>query len=396
MIPLSEPNISGNEGQYLQECVTSTFVSTVGKFVNQFEVMVADYNQASHAIATSSGTAALHIALIQAGVKPTDIVISTSFTFIATTNAIKYCGALPWFIDIDPFSWNLNPELLQTHIEEFCDVRDGELFHTSSNRRVAAVLPVHVLGLPCDMRKIHEICRRYKLPLIADAAAALGAYFTYENTKEPLGKYSDMSCFSFNGNKIVTSGGGGAVITASQDRALHLKHLSTTARCTPDYIHDQVGYNYRMTNLEAAVGCAQMEQLDIFLARKIEIQNIYNRFIEEHHQVLDKFPTVAYAKGNNWLSGVVFKKEIGNQEKIEHRLSQIRKVFREEQIDVRSFWVPTHLQAPHRDSLYTSLFCAEDVYYRIMPLPCSTTITNAQLDLVLQVLTRCLETYVYH
>lgn len=390
MIPLAAPNISGNEGKYLQECVTTTFVSSVGAFVRQFESMLAEQHQTSFGlpvgIATSCGTSALHVSLVDAGVKAGELVISASFSFIATANSIRYCGAVPWLIDIDAESWNMSPDLLEKELAENCEQRENGLFHVESNRRVSAVLPVHAAGLPADMRAIQKICQKYNLPLIADAAAAMGAYFTYEGEKQSLGSFSDLSCFSFNGNKIVTCGGGGGIITHDEKRAKHIKHLSTTARLTPNYIHDEVGYNYRMTNLEAAVGCAQMERLEEFMLRKKEIADRYKQFAAKHSNMLEDFPTVSYAQGNYWFSGIVFKESLGTKEEIEQLMANIRKDAKAKAIDIRPFWVPIHLQPPHVDSIYSSLEITENTYYRVMPLPCSTNITEEELELVLETL----------
>lgn len=395
MIPLAAPNISGNEGKYLQECVRTTFVSSVGEFVQRFEEMLAERHQAPSGlpfgIATSCGTSALHVSLIDAGVNAGDLVISASFSFIATANSIRYCGAIPWLIDIDTASWNLSPEKLDAEIAQNCELREDGLFHVKSGRRVAAVLPVHAAGLPADMKSIQKICQKYNLPLIADAAAAMGAYFTYDGQKEPLGFYSDLSCFSFNGNKIVTCGGGGGIITHDEKRAKHIKHLSTTARLTPDYIHDEVGYNYRMTNLEAAVGCAQMERLEEFMARKKEIALRYKRFVTKYSDILENFPSVSYAQGNYWFSGIVFKDTLGTKEGIEKIMENVRKDAKAKSIDIRPFWVPIHLQPPHADSLYSSLEITEGTYYRVMPLPCSTNLTEDELNLVLETLEASLQ-----
>ena len=393
MIPLAAPNISGNEGKYLQECVTTTFVSSVGAFVRKFELIIAEQHQIPFGIATSCGTSALHLSLVDAGVKAGDLVISASFSFIATANSIRYCGAIPWLIDIDADSWNLSPEKLEAELSKNCELRKDGLFHVKTNRRVAAVLPVHAAGLPANMKEIQKICQRYHLPLIADAAAAMGAHFLSNGEKIPLGSYSDLSCFSFNGNKIVTCGGGGGIITHDETRAKHIKHLSTTARLAPDYIHDEIGYNYRMTNLEAAVGCAQMERLDEFVARKKEIAVQYKQLVARYSDILEDFPSVSYAQGNYWFSGVVFKETLGSKQEIEQIMANIRKDFKSKAVDVRPFWVPIHLQPPHVDSLYSSLEITENTYYRVMPLPCSTNISSDDIELVLNTLENCLQRY---
>jgi perosamine synthetase len=370
MIPLAAPNLAGREAEYLQQCIETTFVSTVGPFVSRFEGMVADAAGCSHSIATSAGTTGLHAALVSVGVGPGDLVLLPSLTFIGSANAIAHCGAQPWLLDVTQSSWTLDPELVARVLVENtyrCD--DGAVIHSASGRRVAAVLPVHTLGLPADMDPIVATARAHGLPVVVDSAAGLGA--TYR--ARPVGQLgADLTVFSFNGNKTVTAGGGGAVAGNDADLCARVRHLTTTARVGSDYDHDQVGFNYRMTNLQAAVGCAQMENLQRFVARKRAIRDHYQAAFADLASI-SAFPTPDWADGACWFSGFVMA---------EGDPAELRRRLRAEGIDARSFWKPMHLQAPYRDAPRTSLTVAEGLWARVVTLPCSTGITEAELGQV--------------
>ena len=273
MIPLAIPNLSGNESRYLQECIDTAFVSSVGPFVDRFEHAVAKAAGAAHAVATASGTSGLHAALVAVGVGRDDLVVLPSWTFIASANAIHQCGATPWLFDVSAESWTLDPDQLAQAIDGETERRDGCVLHRPTGRRVAAIMPVHTLGLPADMDPIAKTAADTGLPIVADAAAALGARYR----GAPIGlANADLSVFSFNGNKTATSGGGGAVTGADERLCAQLRHLTTTARCSADYRHDVAGFNYRMTNLQAAVGVAQLERIDALVAAKRRIARLYD------------------------------------------------------------------------------------------------------------------------
>jgi perosamine synthetase len=364
-IPLAEPDLSGREAEYLLDCVKTNYVSSVGPYVTRFEEAVAQSCGAPGAVSTSSGTAGLHLALVCAGVRLGDLVILPSFTFIASANAISHCGASPWLMDIERESWNLDAGLLETELQRNTERKGDVLLHKPSGRRVAALMPIYTLGTPADMERIGEVARRYRLPLVVDAAAALGA--TYKG--RPLAGLADMTVFSFNGNKTVTSGGGGAI--ASTDKALlaRAKHLAAQARKGEEYLHDDVGYNYRMTNVEAAVGLAQIERLDTLIARKRQIRETYNReFVGIPG--LGPFPT-AVAGSACWLSGLVLDED--------SRLSpaKLRDALRDHGIAAGLFWRPVHLQPPYAKSPAGSQYVAESLWSRILVLPCSTSLDAA-------------------
>ncbi len=279
MIPLAVPNLTGRESEYLQQCIETAFVSSVGPFVERFEGMVTEAAGGSLAVATSAGTTGLHAALVAVGVGQNDLVVLPSFTFIASANAIAYCGASPWLLDVTAESWTLDPVLLAEQLATETHQKNDCLVHKATGRRVAAVMPVYTLGVPADMDAITKIASDYNLPVVADGAAALGA--TYK--KYSSGSFgADLTVYSFNGNKIVTTGGGGAVVGENPELIKLVCHLTTTAKVGEAYHHDMVGFNYRMTNIAAAVGCAQMERLEEFVGIKRKIQKLYNEVLERY------------------------------------------------------------------------------------------------------------------
>ncbi len=276
-IPLCEPCLDGNAERYLQECLKSTFVSSVGPFVERFEREFAAYVGSPHAVACASGTAAIHLALRALGVGRGDLVLCADFTFIATANPVVYQGAIPCFIDSEPASWNMDPRLLANALDELA----------AEKRLPKAVIAVHILGQPADLGPILDACARHRVPLIEDAAEALGASYGagYPHPAcrgRQVGSIGHVGCYSFNGNKIITTGGGGMITTADGDLAKRIKHLSTQAK-QPGlaFVHDHVGYNYRMPNLNAALGVAQLERMPAFLARKRAIAERYRSACSE-------------------------------------------------------------------------------------------------------------------
>src|SRR5439155_7054592 len=267
-LPLCVPHFRGNEWRYLKECIDTGWVSSVGAYVDRFERAVAARAGTRHAVAVVNGTSALHLALLAAGVGPDDEVLVSDLTFIAPANAVRYAGAWPVFIDAESAAWQIDVQKLADFLHKECDRRGGIVRNRATGRRVRAVLPVHVLGHTCDMDPILEIARRFELPVIEDATECLGADYKGQHA----GALGDMGCFSFNGNKLITTGGGGMVVTDNAAWATHVKHLSTQAKADAlEYEHDEVGYNYRLTNIQAALGVAQMEVLDEHIAAKRRI-----------------------------------------------------------------------------------------------------------------------------
>lgn len=378
MIPLCVPNLSGNEARYLAQCIETTFVSSVGPFVTRFEQMVAEASGAGHAAATASGTTALHAALLTVGVRPGDLVICPSLTFIASANAISHCGATPWLFDIDRETWTLDPELVADRLASETGLVDGVRRHSATGRHVSALLPVFTLGVPADMDRLVPIARENGLAIVVDGAAALGARYRGRPSGD-LG--ADLTMYSFNGNKTVTAGGGGAVAGADAALVEAFRHLTTTARVGAEYDHDMVGYNYRMTNLQAAVGCAQMEQLDRFVAAKRRIAASYDDAFSSIRG-FGRFPEPEWAESPAWFSGIVMETDDGAA-----RSADLRSALRAAGIDARPFWRPMHQQAPYRDVPRTAMPVSDDLWRRIVTLPCSTGITDAELSAVIDAVT---------
>ncbi|MSP49868.1 MAG: aminotransferase class I/II-fold pyridoxal phosphate-dependent enzyme [Alphaproteobacteria bacterium] len=370
MIPLTQPDLSGNESRYLQECIASTYVSSVGPFVSRFERLVAEATGSAGAVATSSGTTALHAALLAAGVGAGDLVVLPTFTFIASANAIAHCGAGPWLLDVDPSTWALDTRLLRRSLERDTRRDGARLLHTPSGRRIAAVMPVYTLGAASGIDRVVAAARDFGLPVVADAAAALGA----TSGGQAIGEFgADFSVISFNGNKTVTSGGGGAVVGNDLDALKALRHLTSTARLGDDYTHDRIGYNYRMTNLQAAVGCAQMERWRELVGAKRRIRARYAAGLRGLNGV-GMFPTEDGSAC--WLSGITLGPSASP-------LDQVRAKLRDAGIEARPFWRPMHLQAPYREAPVSAMPVADAIWPTVLTLPCSTGLSEADQDRVI-------------
>jgi aminotransferase in exopolysaccharide biosynthesis len=278
-IPLQAPVFSGNEKKYISNCIDSTFVSSVGRYVDQFEEMVKEFTGVKYAIATTNGTAALHLALVVAGVKKEDEVLTQALSFVATTNAIKYTGANPVFIDVSLANMGMCPDSLQLFLTEFAEMKNGECYNKLTGKRIRACVPMHTFGFPCDIKKVVEVCTAYNILVVEDAAESLGSFVGNVHT----GNFGTLGVISFNGNKVITTGGGGVIITNNKELAEKAKYLSTTAKVPHkwEYFHDELGYNYRMPNINAAIGCAQMEGLVDKLKKKRDLFEKYKVFFDE-------------------------------------------------------------------------------------------------------------------
>lgn len=309
-IPLHEPRFIGNEKAYLNECIDSTFVSSVGKFVDRFEAEFARTVGAKYAIATVNGTAALHISLILAGVKRDDEVITQPLTFIATTNAISYIGASAVFVDVDLDTMGLSPQSLKEFLKSNCEVRDNKCINKTTGKTIKACVPMHTFGHPCRIDEIKSICGEWHIALVEDAAESLGSYYKEKHT----GTFGCVGAFSFNGNKIITSGGGGVIVTDDENLAKRAKHITTTAKIPHkwEYVHDEIAYNYRLPNLNAALLCAQLENLEIFLINKQELASIYERFFSDTTIAFIKEPQNAHS--NYWLQSILLENKVQRDE----------------------------------------------------------------------------------
>lgn len=303
-LSLHEPRFFGNEKKYVNDTIDSTFVSSVGKYVDRFEQMVADFAGTKYAVATSNGTSALHVSLKLVGVDEGCEVITQPLTFIATANAISYCNARPVFIDVDKETLGLSPEKLETFLEEFASVNEkGECINKSTGKIIKACVPMHTFGHPCKIDEIVEICDKYHIAVVEDAAESLGSYYKNRHT----GSFGKLGVFSFNGNKIITTGGGGMIVTDDEALAKRGKHITTTAKVSHpyEYIHDEIGYNYRLTNLAAALGVAQMENLEIFIEKQRELADKYRAFFKDSDIQFVTEPK--HSHSNYWLNAVILQ-----------------------------------------------------------------------------------------
>ena len=378
-IPLSVPEIRGNEWRYVKECLDTNWVSSVGAYVDRFEQMVADQAGTKHAVATMNGTAALHVALMVAGVQPEDEVLVSTLTFIAPVNAIRYVRAWPVFVDAEPTYWQMDPSRVVDFLETGCRWTNGTLYNRRTGRRVKAVIPVHILGHPVDIDPIMAVARKFDLKVIEDATEGLGA--TYKGRS--LGCLGDIACFSFNGNKIITTGGGGMIVTDNEEWARKAKHLTTQAKDDPiEYVHGEVGYNYRLTNLLAAVGCAQMEQLPQHVAAK---RRIAARYTSQLKGLLGITPmmTAPWAASTFWLYSILVNEQTFG---IDSR--RLMQTLDAQKIQCRPLWQPIHQSPAHAAaSRVGPMPMAEQLAQQALSLPCSVGLTGLQQDRVIAAVT---------
>lgn len=305
VVPLHAPCFLGNEKKYLNECIDSTYVSSVGKFVDRFEEMVADYTGATKAVVCVNGTNALHMALLLVGVEHDDEVISQALTFVATANAISYIGAHPVFLDVDKDTMGLSPVSLRKWLEESTEIRGAYCYNKKTGRRVKACVPMHTFGHPVKIQEIQSVCAQYHIELVEDAAESIGSLYGGTHT----GLFGKVGAISFNGNKTITTGGGGMLLFKDEELGKYAKHLTTQAKVPHKwaFYHDHIGYNYRMPNINAALGCAQMENLDRFVENKRETAALYQRFFEGSD--IQFFHEPANCHSNYWLNAVLLPDE---------------------------------------------------------------------------------------
>jgi dTDP-4-amino-4,6-dideoxygalactose transaminase len=368
-IPFAVPNVGQEEISLLAEAIETNMVSSLGPFVGLFQEELATFAKTSSAVLVSSGTAAIHVALHALGVGNGDLVATTSYSFIATANAIAMTGAEPYFIDISLSDWNLDPELLAETISNEFENNNGNLLHKKSKRRLAAIVPVHAYGTPSQIEKISSIGKKFKIPVVYDAAAALGAL----EDNQPVTNLSEVSCVSFNGNKTITSGAGGAVLIQNEELAVQIRHVSSTARTSSLYTHDQKAFNYRMSNVTAAVGLAQLRKLEEFVEIKKRIFLAYTKAFEE--TPLKMFPQRVESESSRWISGVYVEEDVATQ--LLHFLN-------ERKIGAQRLWIPIHLQPPYASSPRTTMERCESIYKGIIGLPCSTSITESEIERVVE------------
>jgi perosamine synthetase len=369
MIPLSVPNLSGNEWKYVKDCLDTNWVSSVGSYVNKMEEVSAAFSDAKRAIATSNGTSALQISLLLAGVKQGDLVILPNITFVAPANVIKYMGADPILIDVYEDTWELDVDILEYLLNSECVVKDDICYHKATGKKITAIVPVHVLGNMVNMDKLMALALAYHIAVVEDATESLGS--TYKG--KPAGTFGLFGCLSYNGNKIITTGGGGMILTDDEHLADRAKHLTTQAKADPiEYYHDEVGYNFRMVNILAAMGVAQMEQLPGFIERKRQISKLYNEGLKN----IPGFRTqkvTEHVEPNCWLYTAVFE----NSKELMVFLNELK-------IQTRPFWVPMNrLPAFAADIYFNKNDVAGKVYNTCLSLPCSSNITDEEVARVI-------------
>ncbi|MEY4604216.1 MAG: hypothetical protein RIT43_1508 [Bacteroidota bacterium] len=366
-IPLHEPQFTGNEKKYLNECIDSTFVSSVGPFVDEFEKRMAAYTGASYAIAVVNGTAALHLSLVLAGVESGDLVVSQSLSFVATANAITYTGAVPHFIDVDRETLGMSPEALERFFADV-EIKDGKAVHLPSGRRVAAVVPMHTFGFPAKIDQLEQICSSYNVPLIEDAAESLGSTYKGKHT----GTFGLLGTYSFNGNKTITCGGGGIIVTNDEKIAKKAKHLSTQAKIPHawEFSHDELGYNYRCPNINAALACAQLENLETFISNKRATANTYKNFFKDSHYQFIEEPD--NCRSNYWLNAIL----LNNREERDAFLRESNA----NGVMTRPVWTLLHKMNYLKHATHDGLEISQEIEDRLVNIPSSVrTLTPDQL-----------------
>lgn len=362
-IPLHIPRFNGNEKNYINECIDSTYVSSVGKMVESFEESLVSYTKIKYAVATVNGTSALHTSLKLAGVEKGDSIITQSLTFVATCNAINYCQAQPIFLDIDKDTLGLSAESLESYLNDYCEIRDdGFCWERKTNSIIRACIPMHTFGFPVKLDEIRSLTRRYNIILIEDAAESLGSFYKDKHT----GIIGDIAIMSFNGNKIITSGGGGMIMTNSKQIASAAKHITTTAKISHkwEFNHDQIGFNYRLPNLNAALGLSQMEQIDGFISNKRKIAKAYQEWGDENdirffHEPKDSI-------SNYWLNVMIADSKKERDEMLEYT--------NHNGIMTRPAWTPMHKLPMFEDCIKVNLENTEYFADLLINVPSSVTI----------------------
>lgn len=384
-IPLSIPNFEGNESKYVNDALSQGWVSTGGAYITRFEQDLADFLQVEKAAACQSGTAAIHLALIECGVKPNDMVIVPTLTFIAAVNPVAYQHAVPVFMDCDD-TLCLDPEKLRKFCENECRLSDNVLVHKKTGNVVKAVVVVHVFGNLADMEAIMDIAQNYHLKVIEDATEALGTRYTAGRFQGMYaGTIGDFGAFSFNGNKIITTGGGGAVTAREKKAVEHMQYLSTQAKDDPlFYVHDEIGYNYRMTNLQAALGAAQLEELPVFIQRKQKNYQMY-------YELFYDFPAVKmlefreHTDSNKWFYSLELDMSL-----IQGTLKEVIFKLQEQNIQTRAIWGLIHEQKPYTQNIAYEMEKAQYYSKCILNIPCSTQLTQTEISYVVTAIKKVL------
>lgn len=372
-IPLSVPNLKGRELEYVTKAVETEWVSTAGPYINEFENKLAEYVHASGAVSCQNGTAGLHIALMLCGVQATDAVLVPTLTFIAAVNPVKYMGAEPIFMDCDE-TLTLDPVKLAMFCEKECQFENGQLYHIETNKPIRAIVVVHVFGNMADMEAIIDIAEKYHLKIVEDATEALGTYYTagrYKNCHA--GTIGDVGVYSFNGNKIITTGGGGMIVSKHPEWLLRAKHLTTQAKSDElHYTHDEVGYNYRMTNIQAAIGLAQLEQLETFIQTKRDNYKLYEKNIDTIGG-LTLLPFREAIRSNYWFYSIYVHSEFPmDRETLIQELGKLN-------VQTRPIWGLIHEQNPYLNATAYQIQKAKDYIDHVINVPCSTNLSSEEV-----------------
>lgn len=367
-MPLHEPCFGGNEWNYVKACLDSGWVSSLGRYVDRFEEMLAEYTGVKRAVAVVNGTAGLHTCLKLVGVKHGDEILVPALTFVATANAVTYCNAIPHFVDSEERTLGIDPDRLWQYLHEIAEIRSGGCFNRKTSRRIKAVAPMHTFGHPVDMDPLVELCSRYKLELVEDAAESIGSFYKGRHT----GSFGKVSTLSFNGNKTITTGGGGAILTNDVKLGNLAKHLTTTARIPHKWLieHDDIGYNYRLPNINAALGCAQMEQLPGFLKRKRNLAEKYRKAFESIEGVTF-FVEPDFARSNYWLNTLLLDKRIAG------RRDDLLEMTNGLGIMTRPAWRLMHKLSMFKDCPRMDLSVAESLEQRLVNIPSSVMLGAA-------------------
>lgn len=362
-ISLHEPLFIGKEREYVLDAIESTFVSSVGKYVDKFEKMVRDYTGAKYAVATVNGTSALHMALMLAGVKQGDIVLTQPFSFVATCNAISYLKATPYFVDINRATLGLSYSALEFFLKKNTILKENQCFHKITKRRISACVPMHTFGMPTEIDKIVSLCENFNINVVEDAAESLGSLYKERHT----GTFGLLGTYSFNGNKTITSGGGGVIVTNNDSLGYLAKHLTTQAKLPHKWAfnHDYTGYNYRLPNLNAALACAQMEQLDVFISNKRETAKKYDEFFQTVQDV-EFISETDESRSNYWLNAVLFPDQKSQQAFLEFSNST--------GVMTRPGWNLLNTLPMYNDFSDNSLPVAENIFSRLVNIPSSVRI----------------------
>lgn len=357
--------MGGNELKYITECIETGWVSSVGAYVDRFEKITAEFAGTKYAVATSSGTTALHICLVLLGVNENDLVITTNITFVATLNSIKYTGASPILIDSNENDWQMDLDLLEEFLINETTQKQNVCYHKLTGKRIPVIMPVHVLGNMCDMGRLLSLAKQYNLTVIEDSTEALGSYYKGQHA----GSFGLLGTFSYNGNKIITTGGGGMIVTNEEALAKKAKHLTTQAKSDPfEYMHDEIGYNYRLVNVAAAMGVAQMEQMPAFIIRKKEIIQYYKNQLAGLGDI--EFQKVGDDINPNWWMPTIKTS----------RQRDLLKILNDNGMQSRPLWVPMNQLPMFKNDIYYNKTNRSDFLYKhCLSIPCSTNITDEEL-----------------